>query len=134
LSRNSPFFFQARASAETFSFASADYVGQVSINSVPRITNDWYTVLASILIAMSAVSVGLYILFVVFRPKLQHSWYKRLAVAMILGAGVTAMHFVALVGTHYYAKEGTELATPSDNATKKIISQFANFLPNCWIN
>ena len=77
---------------------------------------------------MLAVSLGLYILFVVFRPKLQHSWYKRLAVAMILGAGVTTMHFVALVGTHYFAKEGTDLATPADNTTKKIISQFKLFL------
>jgi NO-binding membrane sensor protein with MHYT domain len=73
---------------------------------------------------MIAVSLGLYILFVVFRPKLQHSWYKRLAVAMILGAGVTVMHFVALVGTHYFAREGTDLSTPADSTTKKIISTF----------
>lgn len=100
----------------------ADYVGQVSISSVPRVTNDWYTILASILIAMIAVSAGLFTLFVIFRPKLQHSWYKRLAVAMLLGAGVTAMHFVALVGTHYYARRGTGLSTPADNTTKTVIS------------
>ncbi|GAA5948147.1 hypothetical protein JCM3765_007129 [Sporobolomyces pararoseus] len=115
--------------------AAMHYVGQVSINSVPRITNDWYTIFASILIAMLAVSLGLYILFVVFRPKLQHSWYKRLAVAMILGAGVTAMHFVALVGTHYFAKEGTDLATPADNTTKKIIiSIICVVAPICCIS
>ncbi|GAA5925475.1 uncharacterized protein JCM15063_005034 [Sporobolomyces koalae] len=115
--------------------AAMHYVGQVSINSVPRVTNDWYTVLASILIAMSAVSVGLYILFVVFRPKLQHSWYKRLAVAMILGAAVCGMHFVALLGTHYYAWEGTDLTTPADSTTKIIIiSIICVVAPICCIS
>ncbi|GAA5893557.1 uncharacterized protein JCM6883_003558 [Sporobolomyces salmoneus] len=115
--------------------AAMHYVGQCPVNSVPRITNDWYTIFASILIAMAAVSLGLYILFVVFRPKLQHSWYKRLAVAMLLGAGVTCMHFVALVGTHYFAREGTDLTTPADNATKKIIiSIICVVAPICCIS
>lgn len=70
-----------------------DYVGQVSINSVPRVTNTAWIVVISILIAMLAVSLGLFLLFVVLRPKLQHRWYKRLGVAMILGIGVCLMHF-----------------------------------------
>jgi hypothetical protein len=100
----------------------ADYVGQISINSVPRVTNSWYTVFLSVIIAMACVTVGLYILFVVFRPKLQHSWYKRVIVAMILGVGVTLMHFVALLGTHYWAIEGTTLINNSDSGTKRLIS------------
>lgn len=70
-----------------------DYVGQVSINSVPRVTNTAWIVAISILIAMLAVSLGLFLLFVVLRPKLEHRWYKRLGVAMILGVGVCLMHF-----------------------------------------
>ncbi|GAA5915015.1 hypothetical protein JCM5296_003832 [Sporobolomyces johnsonii] len=102
--------------------AAMHYVGQVSISSVPRITNDWYTIFLSILIAMTAVSVGLYMLFVHFRPKLQHSWYKRLGVAMILGVGVTLMHFVALLGTHYWAIEGQDISrAASDAGTKRLI-------------
>ncbi|GJN90806.1 hypothetical protein Rhopal_003820-T1 [Rhodotorula paludigena] len=101
--------------------AAMHYVGQVSINSVPRVTNDWYMVLISVLIAMACVSVGLYILFVIFRPKLQHSWYKRVIVAAILAVGVTLMHFVALLGTHYWARTGADLRTGSDNGTKTLI-------------
>ncbi|GAA6028392.1 hypothetical protein JCM8097_007009 [Rhodosporidiobolus ruineniae] len=101
--------------------AAMHYVGQLSISSVPRVTNSWYTVFLSIIIAMACVSVGLYILFVIFRPKLEHSWYKRIIVAMILGVGVTLMHFVALLGTHYWAREGENLSDNSDKGTKKVI-------------
>ena len=99
-----------------------DYIGQVSINSVPRVTNSWWTILLSVLIAMFCVTVGLYILFVIFRPKLQHSWYKRVLVAGILAVGVTLMHFVALLGTHYWAIQGEDLRTGSDQGTKTVIS------------
>ncbi|GAA5820515.1 hypothetical protein JCM11251_003025 [Rhodosporidiobolus azoricus] len=101
--------------------AAMHYVGQVSINSVPRVTNNWYTILLSVIIAMACVSVGLYILFVIFRPKLQHSWYKRVIVAMILGVGVTLMHFVALLGTHYWAIEGQSLESGNNDGTKTLI-------------
>ncbi|BGP24991.1 MHYT domain signaling protein [Rhodotorula toruloides] len=101
--------------------AAMHYVGQVSIDSVPLVTNSWYTVLLSVIIAMLCVTVGLYILFVIFRPKLQHSWYKRVIVAGILAIGVTLMHFVALLGTHYWARQGEALKAGSDNTTKMII-------------
>lgn len=71
---------------------------------------------------MFCVTVGLYILFVIFRPKLQHSWYKRILVAGILAVGVTLMHFVALLGTHYWAIQGEDLRTGSDHGTKVVIS------------
>lgn len=91
-----------RASAElTFSPRIADYVGQVSINSVPKVNNVAYIVFLSILIAMVAVTVGLFLLFVVLRPKLQHSWYKRLGVAMILGLATSLMHFGELSSTSH---------------------------------
>ncbi|BGP02337.1 MHYT domain signaling protein [Rhodotorula toruloides] len=101
--------------------AAMHYVGQVSIDSVPLVTNSWYMVFLSVLIAMLCVTVGLYILFVIFRPKLQHSWYKRIIVAGILAVGVTLMHFVALLGTHYWARQGEALKAGSDNTTKMII-------------
>ncbi|GAA6050346.1 hypothetical protein JCM3770_002974 [Rhodotorula araucariae] len=101
--------------------AAMHYIGQVSINSVPRVTNNWYTVFLSVIIAMFCVTVGLYILFVIFRPKLEHSWYKRIIVAGILAVGVTLMHFVALLGTHYWAIQGEELKTGSDKSTKTVI-------------
>lgn len=129
--------------------AFADYVGQVSINSVPRVTNTAYMVFLSILIAMGAVTLGLFLLFVVLRPKLQHAWYKRLGVAMTLGAGTTAMHFgtsfealeklynrtklsastaVALLGTHFYVVEGETLIA-GGASSKHLISTLSY---NSW--
>ncbi|GAA5975721.1 hypothetical protein JCM11641_005847 [Rhodosporidiobolus odoratus] len=114
--------------------AAMHYVGQVSISSVPRVTNSWYTVFLSVIIAMACVSAGLYILFVIFRPKLQHSWYKRILVAMILAIGVTVMHFVALLGTHYWARRGESLEAGSDNGTKRaIIAIICVVAPFCCI-
>ncbi|GAA5872140.1 hypothetical protein JCM3774_002281 [Rhodotorula dairenensis] len=101
--------------------AAMHYIGQVSIDSVSRVTNDWYTVFLSVVIAMVCVSIGLYILFVVFRPKLQHSWLKRILVAAILAVGVTLMHFVALLGTHYWVRAGDDLKTGSNSTTKIVI-------------
>ncbi|GAA5958689.1 hypothetical protein JCM8115_000325 [Rhodotorula mucilaginosa] len=101
--------------------AAMHYIGQVSINSVTRVTNNWYTIFLSVIIAMLCVTIGLYILFVVFRPKLQHSWLKRILVAAILAVGVTLMHFVALLGTHYWVRAGDDLKTGSDTTTKKVI-------------
>lgn len=75
------------------SLLRADYVGQISINSVPKVDNLAYVVFLSILIAMVAVSTGLVLLFVVLRPKLTHTWYKRLGVAVILGIATSLMHF-----------------------------------------
>ncbi len=81
-------------------------------------------VVLSILIAMIAVSVALYLLFAVLRPKLQHSWYKRLGVAMILAVATTLMHFVALMGTEFYLPVGEALSTPSSgNKSKTLISE-----------
>ncbi|KAM0753752.1 hypothetical protein T439DRAFT_377899 [Meredithblackwellia eburnea MCA 4105] len=88
--------------------AAMHYIGQVSINSVPRVTNTAYVVVLSVIIAIFAVSLGLYLLFVVLRPKLDHKWYKRLGVSMILGLGTSLMHFVALLGTHYWVVDGVD--------------------------
>ncbi|SCV71821.1 BQ2448_4515 [Microbotryum intermedium] len=87
--------------------AAMHYVGQLAINSVPRVTNTPYIIFLSILIAMVAVSVGLFLLFVVLRPKLEHRWYKRGGIAMILAIATTLMHFVALLGTQYFAIQGS---------------------------
>ncbi|KAK4702911.1 hypothetical protein P7C70_g3315, partial [Phenoliferia sp. Uapishka_3] len=114
--------------------AAMHYVGQVSINSVPRVTNTGWIVFLSVLIAILAVSLGLYLLFVILRPKLDHRWYKRLGVAMILGFGTSLMHFVALLGTHYFTMEGD--GAPASGATSKrlIIALVATVGPVCCIS
>lgn len=65
----------------------------MSINSVPKVNNKGYMVFLSIFIAMAAVSIALTLLFIVLRPRLQHSLFKRLGVALILALATTLMHF-----------------------------------------
>jgi NO-binding membrane sensor protein with MHYT domain len=50
-------------------------------------------VVGSIIIAAGAVIVALYIMFIMLRPKLKHTWASKLAVAVILAIAVCAMHF-----------------------------------------
>lgn len=50
-------------------------------------------VVASVIIACAAVIVALYIMFVMLRPKLKHSWYAKIGVAFVLGIAVCAMHY-----------------------------------------
>ncbi|KDE08785.1 hypothetical protein MVLG_00891 [Microbotryum lychnidis-dioicae p1A1 Lamole] len=113
--------------------AAMHYVGQLAINSVPRVTNTPYIIFLSILIAMVAVSVGLFLLFVVLRPKLEHRWYKRAGIAMILAVATTLMHFVALLGTQYYAIQGStsKPATTSRNLILALVSVVA---PVCCLS
>ena len=72
-----------------------DYIGQLSIDSVPRVTNVPYLVVLSIAVAIGAVSLGLYLLFVVLRPKLEHRWYKRCGIAALLALAIDLMHWGA---------------------------------------
>ena len=50
-------------------------------------------VIGSVIIACGAVCIALYIMFVVLRPKLKHTWFSKLLVAAILAVAVCAMHF-----------------------------------------
>ncbi|KAM0791207.1 hypothetical protein ACM66B_005689 [Microbotryomycetes sp. NB124-2] len=115
--------------------AAMHYVGQVSINSVPKVSNVAWTVFLSTLIAMVAVSVGLFLLFVWLRPRLQHRWYKRLGVSMILGVAVNVMHWVALLGTRYYIVEGQPLTVPPSSASSRhlIIALVCVVTPVCCL-
>lgn len=63
------------------------YIGQRSINSIPHVSYSPGLVVASVVIACAAVVLGLWLLFLVLKPKLQHSWFKKLAVAVVLGSG-----------------------------------------------
>lgn len=50
-------------------------------------------VVGSIIIASGAVIIALYIMFIMLRPKLKHTWLAKLMVAAILSVAVCAMHF-----------------------------------------
>lgn len=78
----------------------ADYIGQRSIISIPYIAYNAGAVVGSVVIACSAVVVGLYIMFIILRPKLKHSWPVKLGVALVLGAAVCLMHYCAMAGEH----------------------------------
>ncbi len=50
-------------------------------------------VIGSVIIASGAVVIALYIMFIMLRPKLKHTWISKLMVATILTVAVCAMHF-----------------------------------------
>lgn len=69
----------------------ADYIGQRSITSIQHIRYNPGVVVASVVIACVAISAGLWIMFIVLRPKLKHSYLKRALVACFLGSATSAM-------------------------------------------
>jgi NO-binding membrane sensor protein with MHYT domain len=72
---------------------TADYIGQLSITGLPYIAYKAPYVVGSIVIASGAVVIALYIMFIMLRPKLKHTWISKIAVALILAVAVCAMHF-----------------------------------------
>lgn len=81
--------------------AAMHYIGQVSINDIPYIGYRVAYVVGSVIIASGAVIVALYIMFIMLRPKLKHSWVSKILVAVILAGAVCGMHYTAMEGTIY---------------------------------
>lgn len=79
-----------------------DYLGQKSIVSIPYIGYTVGNVVGSVIIACAAVMIGLYIMFIILRPKLKHGWPTKLGVACVLGGAVCAMHYIAMGGELVY--------------------------------
>ncbi|RXK41450.1 hypothetical protein M231_01356 [Tremella mesenterica] len=81
--------------------AGMHYIGQCSIVGMPYIGYMVEYVIGSVIIASGAVIIALYIMFVMLRPKLKHTWLSKLGVAFVLAAAVTMMHFCGTMGTVY---------------------------------
>ena len=84
----------------------ADYIGQLSIIGIPYIGYKAPYVVGSVVIACGAVVIALYIMFVVLRPKLKHTWASKIVVAAILATAVCGMHFTG----QSFCKSQTESA------------------------
>ena len=84
-----------------FGVAGMHYIGQASITGMPYIAYRPEFVAGSIIIASGAVCIALYIMFIMLRPKLKHTLWSKLAVAVILAAAVCLMHFTGMKGTVY---------------------------------
>ncbi|WVQ94459.1 hypothetical protein IAU59_001538 [Kwoniella sp. CBS 9459] len=81
--------------------AGMHYIGQASITGLPYIAYTPSYVVGSIIIACGAVMIALYIMFIMLRPKLKHTWFSKICVALILAVAVTCMHFCGMMGTVY---------------------------------
>jgi NO-binding membrane sensor protein with MHYT domain len=75
-----------------------DYIGQRSIISIPYIAYNLGAIIGSVIIACSAVVIGLYIMFIIVRPRLKHGWTVKIGIALVLGAAVCLMHYCAMAG------------------------------------
>lgn len=73
--------------------APQDYIGQASIIGIPYVAYKPAYVVGSVIIACGAVVIALYIMFIMLRPKLKHTWWSKILVALILAVAVCAMHF-----------------------------------------
>lgn len=93
--------------------AGMHYIGQLSIISIPYIAYNVGNVVGSVFISVTAVIAALYIMFIIFRPKLKHGWISKGITAFVLALAVSCMHYTAMVGTHYAIKRGE---TPPDSA------------------
>lgn len=82
------------------SVAFMHYCGQFAITEYAIHYDTVYLVL-SIIIAITAATVALYIFFNL-QSKWKNSWYKKLGTAMIMGIAVCGMHYTAYAGTHYF--------------------------------
>nr|ODN98608.1 hypothetical protein L204_02572 [Cryptococcus depauperatus CBS 7855] len=77
------------------------YIGQASIIGIPYMAYQPAYVVGSVIIACSAMVIALYIMFIIRRPKLKHTWWSKIVVALILAVAVCAMHFCGSMGTTY---------------------------------
>jgi NO-binding membrane sensor protein with MHYT domain len=84
-----------------FGVAGMHYIGQASITGMPYIAYRPQYIIGSVIIASGAVCIALYIMFIMLRPKLKHTLWSKLAVAVILAAAVCLMHFTGMRGTVY---------------------------------
>ncbi|WVW79789.1 hypothetical protein I302_101759 [Kwoniella bestiolae CBS 10118] len=84
-----------------FGVAGMHYIGQASITGLPYVAYHPAYVVGSIIIACGAVVIALYIMFIMLRPKLKHTWLSKICVALILAIAVTCMHFCGMMGTTY---------------------------------
>ncbi|KAI8144161.1 hypothetical protein BJV82DRAFT_667992 [Fennellomyces sp. T-0311] len=86
------------------------YLGQFAIRFfVPRYKVPY--VIGAIIIAITAVTVALYIFFKL-REQWANQWYKRLGCAMLMGVAVCGMHYTAMAGTEYLIPTDTDATAP----------------------
>ncbi|OWZ25845.1 hypothetical protein C345_07038 [Cryptococcus neoformans A2-102-5] len=84
-----------------FGVVGMHYIGQASIIGIPYVAYKPAYVVGSVIIACGAVVIALYIMFIMLRPKLKHTWWSKILVALILAVAVCAMHFCGTMGTIY---------------------------------
>lgn len=92
---------------------SLHWIGQLSIVSIPYIAYNVGNVVGSIVIACVAVIAALYIMFIIFRPKLKHGWPSKIITAIILALAVCCMHYCAMAGESRRMSAG--VGTSSDS-------------------
>lgn len=100
-----------------------DYIGQVSINDIPYIAYKVGYVVGSVIIASGAVIISLYIMFIMLRPKLKHSWSSKIAVAILLAGAVCGMHYMGMQGTVYgWEQDRRPNSSTAMSGTKRAIT------------
>ncbi|KAL1410198.1 hypothetical protein Q8F55_004203 [Vanrija albida] len=109
--------------------AGMHYIGQVSINDIPYIAYRVGYVVGSVIIASGAVIIALYIMFIMLRPKLKHSWISKIGVAVILAGAVCGMHYTGMKGTIYgWPRDRSPNNASAMSGTKRAITGLVSAL------
>ena len=78
------------------------YMGQGGISNY-RPVYSWHNVVGSAIVSIIATTLALGAFFY-FKSKWTSVWWKRVLCALLLAMGVSAMHWLATVGTVYHLK------------------------------
>lgn len=81
--------------------ASMHYVGMSGILIFPAIVYDWPVVAASVLVAVAASFVALWLTFNLRRTTHRWVWVARLGAAMIMGLAIAGMHYVGMAAARF---------------------------------
>lgn len=105
------------------------YIGQRSISSIPYISYSPFLVVLSVVIACLAVTIALWTMFIVLKPKLAHSWIKKFGVACVLGSGTVGR--LRSIWTRPFL--GSSLTFPSFSSTSQSLMHYTAMLGTTYL-
>jgi len=96
-----------------FGIVAMHYIGMAAIPVVPAATYDSGLVIASIVIAVSASFVALWLTFHLRSTEHQYIWVARLGAAAVMGSAIAGMHYTAMAAVQFqsgaYCRSGLAL-------------------------
>jgi diguanylate cyclase len=84
-----------------FGIVSMHYLGMSAIRIVPSISYDGVLVAVSVVIAITASFIALWLTFILRSETHRHIWPARLGAAVVMGLAIAGMHYTGMAATHF---------------------------------